>query len=626
MNGLKRLFRWDEALKSNPLYDSGTMKVILFAGALIVFSMVLVGALVYSFTEREIIQKLKTKDLLHIAQSMAARIDGRIERAKESSLALAHDPVILDWVASAEKKLTLKESAIGKINSLVSELGYHNSFIVSNVTSHYWDENGKLLDVISKDDPDDSWFYTFLASKKQVVVDVDYNEERGDTFVFVNALLGSMERPLGVTGVGLSLADLSKDFQSYKYGKQSDLWVVDATGVILLADDVKQNGHNLKEFVPQQATETILGQFSGESLVFDYKHDNGIRYDMISYPISSAPLRLVFSIPRSETVSLLYTIQLNTAIAVFVAIISIVFFFFYVSRRMADPYRRTLQLNEQLERQIAARTKELAQRNVEILDSITYAKRIQESLLPSVEHLKDSFAEYGLIWKPRDIVGGDFYWSRKSGSGTWVAVGDCTGHGVPGAFMTMLTISALNRLAEQASHTDPGFMLEHLNRAIKHTLNQDHRDGMPDDGLDISLCYLEGDLLAYAGAHSRLYIAEASSGAVKELAGNKKGIGYRRTPVDYRYVTETVRLVSQQMIVMTTDGLIDQNGSERNLSFGRTRLKQYLAQHSGKSASTWIQGLEKQLKLYQGDEKQRDDIAVLAFRPYASEHGRRERG
>lgn len=597
------------------VFDSQLFKVIVFAITVIVFSIILMGSLAYIITEKEVVNKLKTKDLQYIASSISTKIDERIDRAKETSSVLANDVTIMEWVNGHEANQQLKKAVFDKIHHVAYNYDYSNSFIVSNVTGHYWDENGNLIDTMSKHDSDDSWFFETISRKIPVSVSVDYNEERKDAYVFVNALMGNGQEPRAVTGVGLSLTSISKEFQNFKYGQQSNLWLIDKQGSIYLADDESYNGKNIGQFISNAAREKILKEFKNGTQILEYKNKNNESVDLISYPLQSVDLKLLVEIPRFETISFLQKIKWNTVIASSLFIFAIIFLFYFISVKLANPYKRALEINERLERMVEDRTKELSEKNIKIMDSIDYAKRIQESILPSQEQLKSVFSDYFLVWRPKDIVGGDFYWSKDFGEGRYLlAVGDCTGHGVPGALMSMLAISILNQVADDNCKDNPGSILQKLNQKIKETLSQDSHEGATDDGLDIGLCYVEkGRKAIFSGAKCSLYIAGDKE--VSIINGEKRSIGYRRIPKDFMYPNRVVSIDEQNCFYMSTDGFFDQNGGPKNYSFGKKKFLQLMNEYHKLPLDVQKNMFEQQLTQFMGDEAQRDDITVVAFKP-----------
>jgi len=595
-----------------PKYDRSVFRVIILAGALLVFTTTLIGILSYRITEQEVIRKLKNNDLARTAKSIASQVEGRIDRAVETSLMLAGDPAVVEWVSGGETDDKLGKIVLGQLMDLPKNFDYTNSFVVSAVTRQYWAENGKVLERIERDDPDDQWFFQTIASGKRTDVVVDTNKSRKDTFVFSNVLIGDLDNPVGVAGIGMSLKALSEEFATFKYGSNSHLWMIGNDGTIHLADSFELTGENIADQLPASALAQLAQVDAGQQVILETEDREGRKIDMISYPIQAANMRLLAQIPRSETVGFLDTIRLNTAIAVTVSIVVVVFFFLYISRRLADPYKRALAINEELERKVEIRTKELAERNKEMTDSIAYANRIQQSVLPQEEEMRSCFAGHFAIWKPRDGVGGDFYWMKRVEGVYWIAVGDCTGHGVPGALMTMLSVSLLDRIAASGGHHSPAEVLGKLNVLLKETLKQVDQDGLTDDGLDLGICFLREDEVVYAGAGITLVVGEGQE--TRHIKGDKLKIGYRRTPLDVCYTDHRFDPDPERIYYMLTDGIADQNGGDGRISLGRKKLLEWLTSWQSLPLAEQGDRLEKALTVFMGEQPQRDDMTVLAFK------------
>lgn len=592
--------------------DRSVTKVTLFGGAVIVFAVLLVGWLVYSVTQREAVDKLKTKDLLHLADSIAAKVDGQIRKAKETSLLMAEDPNVIDWVAGGERDDALGAVVKRKLAQLTSEHGYDNSFLVSAVSNRYWGESGSVLRTMSRNVPQDAWFYANIDNRKPIEVVLDYAMARGDTFVFVNALIGGAERALGETGVGLSLKQSAAQFQQFKYGDKSHLWLVDRAGTVYLSDRYDQAGMKLGAILPGDVTDKLFAGFA-DTQVVTYNAASLGTVDLISRPIESAELDIVFAIPRSESVPFLQTIRTNTLLAILVSLLLIVAFYFYVSRKLADPYKRALRHNEELELKVAQRTRELSLKHEQMTDGIAYAKRIQDSVLHSDDVLREAFPAFFAIRKPRDLVGGDFCWAKQVPGGTLVAVADCTGHGVPGAFMTLLAQALLNRIAEHECQGDPARLLALLNRHLKRALRQEALQGDIDDGLDIGLLYITDRHVLYAGARCPLLVVRGRE--AEWIEGDRKSVGYRRTPIDYEYANVQLALTDDLALFLSTDGWYDQNGGDHDYSFGKSRFAAIVAGQAENGLESCKAELLQELREYAGSKEQRDDITVLALQP-----------
>ena len=608
------------------MYDKGTMKVVVLACVVIVFSVVLTGVGSYWITQGEVVDKLKTRDMVYIISSIAAKIDGRLERAKEAAVMLAEDPAAVAWVAGAENDERLGRYVKDKITKIAGNHDYSNAFVVSAITQNYWAEGSRLIDVMSDIDPDDSWFFDTVKAGRPVELNIDSNKERGGTFVFVNALMGDRNKPIAVVGVGLNLKEIAQEFQGYKIGTRSQLWLADGQGKIHLSEDVEHIGLYLNDFVPPALSERIVkdaGSAAAKPTVVEYVDRRGETVDLIYLSMKSTDWKLVFQMPREESIAILNNIRLHTLIAGTVSLIVIVFIFFFISTRIANPLKRAIALGQELEKQVAARTLELEQKNVKIMDSIDYAQRLQESILPAQTDLAAMFADYFVFWQPRDQVGGDFYWIRRIDENRGlIAVIDCTGHGVPGAFMTMAVNSILDNITTTVND-DPATILTELNRRVKETLHRSDPRGLADDGLDIGLCYWEdGRRIVFAGAKISLFINRM--GHVQLIRGNNKSLGYRRSKPDLSFNNNEWLLEAGDVFYLTSDGFIDQNGGDRDYPFGRKRFIDTLSGLSGQSLSQQRDGLIAAWQSYMGEEMQRDDVTVFGF-TFWSEGERREK-
>lgn len=287
--------------------------------------------------------------------------------------------------------------------------------------------------------------------------------------------------------------------------------------------------------------------------------------------------------------------------------------FLRFTEKEKEAKREIEQWNTQLESLVEERTAQLSQANHKMVSSMNYAKRIQEAILPPSSLLAHTFNESCLLWMPRDIVGGDFYWLKSFGDETLVAVGDCTGHGVPGALMTMLAISLLNQVVETEGIREPARIIKRLNELLKRILGQDSTHGMTDDGLDIGICLLQGkETMSYAGAKCSLYAS--AGGKLQTYKGNKKSIGYRRTSLDYEFDQVEISLQCNQVFYLLTDGYADQNGGEKDFSFGRKRLEELIRSSSELPLSEQKEVFLRELRSYMGGESQRDDITLFAFK------------
>jgi serine phosphatase RsbU (regulator of sigma subunit) len=277
-------------------------------------------------------------------------------------------------------------------------------------------------------------------------------------------------------------------------------------------------------------------------------------------------------------------------------------------------YRELDDLNKTLEQKVEERTRQLEDRNRQIVASIHYAQTIQSSILPKEERMARYLSGYFTIWKPRDIVGGDFYWFEACKDNYLIAVGDCTGHGVPGALMTMTVSSSLGRVVEGTCSDNPARILKELNMLIRTGLNQDLKSTLSDDGLDIAVCCVMPAKREIIFSSAKIPIYYSIGDELNVIKGERQSIGYKRSKEDYEYSNHTIHLREDSVFYLATDGFIHQNGGEKDFSFGRKRFKDILAKNFKRPLEEQKRILEHELKSYQGNELQRDDITVFGFK------------
>ncbi|HSV28040.1 MAG TPA: SpoIIE family protein phosphatase, partial [Candidatus Omnitrophota bacterium] len=258
---------------------------------------------------------------------------------------------------------------------------------------------------------------------------------------------------------------------------------------------------------------------------------------------------------------------------------------------------------------------ELEKANRFINDGIRYASRIQTALLPDQGALVGVVDELAVGWQPLDIVGGDYYWAGAFGSKAVIAVMDCTGHGVPGAFMTAVVASSFSRILHHHGHEDPAEMLFQLNRLVKTALRQDRDSAVSNDGLDAGICVVDraAGTVTYAGANLPMMVHDGDGFAL--VRGDRMSLGYLDSPEDYRFASHQLTIRPGSAFYLFTDGVTDQVGGERRRLFGRNRLQQVLEEVADLSLNEQMDVLFQRLARWRGDERRRDDMTFLAFRP-----------
>ncbi|MCK5876683.1 MAG: response regulator, partial [Candidatus Marithrix sp.] len=248
-----------------------------------------------------------------------------------------------------------------------------------------------------------------------------------------------------------------------------------------------------------------------------------------------------------------------------------------------------------------------------MVDSIRYAKTIQSSLLPNQVRITKVLPKHFFAWMPRDIVGGDIIYAESFENKLILAVIDCTGHGVPGAFMAMVASTSIRRITRDENCYEPSEILQKLSFSVKTALQQDTEHVASDDGLDAAVCLIDfkQQNLTFAGAKLALYYVKNDQ--IKTIKGDKESLGYKKAKVDFPFASHDIALKTGMSFYLSTDGFIDQIGGPKHFPLGNKRFKNILLQINQLDFSIQQKELFNQLDKYKGENEQLDDITIVGF-------------
>jgi serine phosphatase RsbU (regulator of sigma subunit) len=279
------------------------------------------------------------------------------------------------------------------------------------------------------------------------------------------------------------------------------------------------------------------------------------------------------------------------------------------SIQMYRSFQRKKRDNVLLEKQ----KEEIEKQKEEITGSIRYAKRIQTAILPSNQWAKEHLPEHFILFRPRDIVSGDYYWMNKIGNKVILAAADCTGHGVPGAFMSMLGVSFLNEIVNKNNTIEPHLILNQLRNQVKLTLDQTGKEGEAKDGMDIAVCVVDFDTLElqYAGAYNPMYLFR--NGEIIETKADKMPIGiYIREKESF--TNNEHQLQKGDTFYIFSDGYADQFGGPKGGKLKSGPFKELLAGIQDKSMADQREILNTFIDDWIGEGDQIDDMIILGIR------------
>lgn len=263
--------------------------------------------------------------------------------------------------------------------------------------------------------------------------------------------------------------------------------------------------------------------------------------------------------------------------------------------------------------QIEEQRKTLEEKNNEITDSINYAKRLQNAILPPLSFIRKYLPEVFIIYKPKDIVAGDFYWMEHMADTTFIAAADSTGHGVPGAMVSVVCCNALNRALNEYEITDPGKILDKTRELVMTTFAKS--DDEVKDGMDISLLAIKalnnGSFdIKWSGANNSLWYIE--NGELVQIKAHKQPIGNTLNPTPFP--THELILQKNTIIFLITDGFADQFGGVEGKKFKQKQLQQILISNFEQPLEQQKQQLENAFELWKGNLDQVDDITVIGIK------------
>ncbi len=263
-------------------------------------------------------------------------------------------------------------------------------------------------------------------------------------------------------------------------------------------------------------------------------------------------------------------------------------------------------------KEIETQKNELEISHKKIIQSVNYAKRIQSAMLPAGDLFTEHFEEHFIFYRPKDIVSGDFYWAKIIDNTMYYAVADCTGHGVPGAFVSVLGISLLNEIVVNNKDFSTAQILEELRISIKTSLKQKDIKSESKEGMDIALCALNliTNEMQYAGAYNPLYIIRG--GELIEIKADRQPIAIHRKEKDF--TNNKFNLQKGDVVYMFSDGYIDQFGGDSKEKFKTKRFKKLIIENSNLSLSEQYQIIEQTFDKWKAGVKQIDDVAILAVK------------
>jgi len=510
------------------------------------------------------------------------------------------------------------------------------------------------------------WFKEAVAAGEGVIITKPFedavvnSDQTTDFIVTIAKALYRDKKLVGVLAADISLKDVTDTVRNFSFGQKSYAFLLDTDGNIIshpnknflasksgLKNIGSVTGVEYSELI--KAVTTKNSDIASQSLrVKDY---DGMNRNVVLSKIASSGWLLGIATDATEYSKPLSTLLYGFAAAMLVSLLVGIGIMLQLVRGMTHPISLlhtavksfsasdmnarvdlrsedeigdlatsfnqmadTIQENRlSLEQKVAERTQELQEKNDNIMESIDYAERLQRAILPPLPHrLGISADKCFVIWKPKDVVGGDMYWCRGDERFVLVAVVDCTGHGVPGALMTMTMGSILDGLPRELEGVKPSDLLYKIHNRLKETLCQEHKDSLANDGADMALCLIDkmDRKFMFAGAKLSLFLEK--DGKITEYKGVKHSVGYSLRK-DVIYEDRLIEWADGSVVYLTTDGLLDQHSEEGKWGIGRSGFVSMLEEIAGKTFAEKEKFVELHIAERVKRVEQRDDITVVGF-------------
>lgn len=652
-----------------------------FLAAIALLFLVTTGAAVGVFflTVRSVAEEYV--DRFAVSQNLLERnrILAVVERDAALSLKLADDALIHAWMVDEENP-QYRQRAMTQLESYRT-LFRDNAFFVGIASSlsyyvHTPETGGVNRVVLDREAPHDRWFFETLQSDRDFWINVDFNVFLNEIRVWINTLVRTDDgNLLGATGTGMDLSEFLATLVEHDEPGITTI-IVNDRGQVLAHPDRSIIEHNanvehndqridlsalLESPDDRDAVYRVLRSLESSRVDTVRTLELSVGDEIVTAAVGYIPDLQWFNLVLVDgrlIMGLDSFIPLMQVI-VFSLLIVLVVVIFLLNRLVLGPLERlsdaadrvaageyTLDLdtgpdNEigrlgvsftgmaerirvhttSLEEKVADRTREVKQSRDRLMESIRYGRLIQRSIMPSELELRKHLSEGFILERPLETVGGDFAFFRAMEDGFCIAVVDCTGHGVPGAFMTMLVSTVMNSVFETIGRqAGPAEMLRQTHQYVQDCLRASAETEHLDNGMDIALCRYRGaeKVLEFAGAGLPLMFCR--DGEIERIEGTRVRLGFLSTERAPEIAQHSFPMTGVSCCYLFSDGVLDLPGGRNEYGLGTRGLRRILQSACGVSSEKKHDLIENELERYRGTASARDDMIILGFAPYAAQN------
>jgi len=570
-------------------------KYVIFSVILFLIILI-VGSISFLFSMQQIIRDNKVSELTKLLEIEKIKLETSVNKEISIVLKMAGSYLIQNYFENPTNPV-LKKLALDEIKSYRRALAAGATIFWVNDVDKLFYSDDKPPYKVDITDTVNYWYLMTLNETEDYNFNINYNPNLNVTNIWINApVFNKSRKPIGMLGSGIDLSAFVKSVYM-AYSSEARLYFFNSLGEITGAKNIElvASKKNINEEF-RDINEDIFAKAnslkSGETQTFSIPNGQAT---IISIPLLNwyAVAALDYSINDFKIPITAFFFVVILVIA-FILIITCIFVFRLI---------KSLQLA----------TVSIEEQNKIIMAGIRYANKIQRNLLPPDRVLTERFSDYSVIWEPRDVVGGDIYWVKHFEKGSVLCVCDCTGHGTPGALLTMLVASALESAVDPSNCDDTVDIIWRIDESIKGVFNVN--DLEIKDGCDLAVLFIANDgSVRLSSGHISIFICDGKQ--VQRIKGQKIFVGEGNLKDKNDIETIHIPFDPENKFYIASDGLFDQPGGEYLVPFGYKRfekliLESHAKKHSEISAKIWVD-----FEGYRGAEPRVDDFELITFKPY----------
>jgi serine phosphatase RsbU (regulator of sigma subunit) len=575
-------------------------KLIIFSAA-VILSVFILGSIAFVFLMELNFVSNAGNQLIRNIEIEQIKLEASVESEIAIVLRMANSPLIKRYFANPDDAV-LEQKAFEEFEVYREAFVSQTVFWINDIDMIFYFSDGVPY-VVDPYDPVNYWYFLTTRETEVYNFNINFNPDMDMIMLWVNApVFDENNNAIGMVGCGINLTEFINTLYS-GYTDTAELLFFNAFGEITGAREMfyVENKIPLDEKLGQAGTE-ILNKAKtikpGEFTYFELYAVSGVGV------VGTVP-SLDWYMAAVQTFSFGDSLRngMTVLFAVMAAVMLVIIVIF-----------NTFAIRLLRESESAKRKTEIA--NDKIMESINYASKIQRNLLPDKNVMENAFHDYSVIWKPRDIVGGDIYWLKQFDEGSVLCVADCTGHGTPGALLTMLAVSAFESVIKPSNCHDTANAVWLIDQRLASVLNVKSDASNMDikDGCDLAVLFIAKDGgVTLSTGNTDVFVCDGKK--VTRYKGQRIFVGEGKLKSKDDVKTLTVAPNDGNKFYIASDGLYDQVGGSENVPYGYAEFERIILENHNQSQNAISNKVWEAFETYRGENKRRDDMELISFKP-----------